>query len=588
MGSRTRKVESEEGATDLSIQGALRRYLQQAPLAFAITRGADHRLVYTNAAFWRLSGIAGRPRLGTPMAAAFTVAGEPPLSAILDRAFRSGVELLDEPITAKGRDARGWQCSIWPVIADDGRTEALGIELREKPPPDEREELQRQVAEQMLLGALRERGLAEDAEAARRRATFLAEAGSLLAESVDQASTLVALTKLALPPLGAWCIVDVLEEGNAIRRLGIYHPDPEKQKLARELQLSWVPEPEDPFGAPAMLRDAQTIAITENIELTLAATAHSVENLHVLRELGIGSLLTVPLVARNRLLGAITFVSAQRGVIYSREDVQLAEDVAARGALALDNAQVYDLALVLQRTAETANRAKTAFLGAMSHELRTPLNAIGGYIDLLDMGLRGPVTDRQHADFARVRTNQRHLALLISEILNFARVGGGHLPYALTDINAYDTMHHAIELVEPLFGQKNIVFDGVAGDRATTARADRERVTQILVNLLSNAIKFTGGGGHIGVECAVAGDRVTMSVRDTGIGIPVEKHEAIFEPFIQLKESLTDREGGVGLGLAISRDLARAMDGDLTVESWEGKGSRFTLWLPPGNDQQEA
>lgn len=561
--------------------------MQQAPVAFAITRGAEHRLVYANSAFCRLSGIVGRPRLGTPMAVAFAGAGEPAFSAVLDRAFQTSVEMVDEPIAATDPDARGWICSIWPVIAD-GRTEALGIEVREQPPPDEGEELQRQVAERMLLGALRERGLAEDAEAGRRRATFLAEAGRLLAESVDQASTLVALTKLALPPLGAWCIVDVLEEGGAISRLGIYHPDPEKQNLARQLQLSWAPEPDDPFGAPAMLRDARTVAITENVELTLAATAHSAENLHILRQLGISSLLTVPLVARSRLLGAITFVSAERGVRYGREDVQLAEDVAARAALALDNAQVYDLALALQRAAETANRAKTAFLSAMSHELRTPLNAIGGYIDLLDMGLRGPVTDMQHADFARVRTNQRHLALLISEILNFARVGSGHVTYALTDISACDTAEHAIALVAPLFDQKGIVFDGVAGDRAATAHADRERVTQILVNLLSNAIRFTSRGGHIDVQCGAAGGSVTISVRDSGIGIPAEKHEAIFEPFVQLKESLTDREGGIGLGLAISRDLARAMGGDLTVESAQGSGSRFTLSLPGGNAQPET
>ena len=138
--------------------------------------------------------------------------------------------------------------------------------------------------------------------AARRRAAFLAEAGSLLAQTVDQASTLLALTKLALP-LCAWCIVDILEEGGGIHRLGIYHPDPEKQKLAVALEASWRPEPDDAFGAPAMLRDARTIAITENIEVTLAASAHSVDNLHILRQLGIGSLLTVPLIARQRLLG---------------------------------------------------------------------------------------------------------------------------------------------------------------------------------------------------------------------------------------------------------------------------------------------
>jgi len=371
-----------------------------------------------------------------------------------------------------------------------------------------------------------------------------------------------------------------LEEGGAIRRLGIYHPDPNKQNLAHELEASWAPEPDDPFGAPAMLRDARTIAITNDIEATLSATAHSPENLHILRQLGIGSLLTVPLVARKRLMGAITFVGAQRGLSYSREEVQLAEDVANRGALALDNAQVYDLALVLQRTAETANRAKTAFLGAMSHELRTPLNAIGGYIDLLDMGLRGPVTENQHADFARVKTNQQHLALLITEILNFVKVGSGRASYVVGDVKACDAIKRAIELIEPLFEQKGIVYDGISGDSSIVARADPERVTQVLVNLLSNAIKFTGTGGHIGADCAATVDTVTLRISDTGIGIAAEKHEAIFEPFIQLKENLADREGGVGLGLAISRDLARAMNGDLTVESSEGKGARFTLSLP--------
>jgi signal transduction histidine kinase/PAS domain-containing protein len=584
---KSRKRPAAARMTELSLQEALRRCMQQAPLPFAITRGAENTVVYANSAFCRLAGIVNGDALGAAIDSLFTAPEGRALSAILDRAFRDGVELLDERIDAASERAGGWQCSVWPVIAHDGRTEALGIEIRESSSPDAALDLQRQVAEQMLLSALRERGLADDAEAARRRAAFLAEAGRLLAESVDQSTTLIALTKLALPTLGAWCIVDILEEGDAIHRLGIFHPDPEKQRLAQELEASWSPEPDDPFGAPAMLRDARTIAITSDIEATLAATAHSPGNLHILRQLGIGSLLTVPLIARKRLLGAITFVSAERGASYSAEDVQLAEDVANRGALALDNAQVYDLALVLQRSAETANRAKTAFLGAMSHELRTPLNAIGGYIDILDMGLRGPVTAGQHADFARVKTNQQHLALLITEILNFVRVGSGRIAYAIGDLKACDTMRHAIELIEPLFAQKGLKFNGIGGDLSTVARADSERVTQILVNLLSNAIKFTPAGGEISANCGSTADTVTLQIGDTGIGIAADKHEAIFEPFIQLKEGLTDREGGVGLGLAISRDLARAMDGDLTVESSEGKGARFTLSIPRATEQQE-
>ena len=573
---------------EVSIPEALRRCMQQAPLPFAVTRGADHELAYANAAFFRLAVNAGLSGLGKPIATAFTPARNAALQQILDRAFREGVELCDERIPGPGERESDWECSVWPVMTDDGSAEALGIEIRDSTARDSALELQRQVAEQMLLGALRERGLAEDAEAARRRAAFLAEASRLLAGSVDQTCTLVTLTKLALPTIGAWCVVDIVEEDDAIRRLGIYHPDPEKQTLALAMDATWGPKANDQFGASAMMRDPHTIAITSDLDSVLASTGNSAGNLRILRELGTGSLLTVPLISRQRLLGAMTFVCADAGASYSPLEVQLAEDIAARGALALDNAQVYDLAVKLKLSAEEANSAKTAFLGAMSHELRTPLNAIGGYIDLLDMGLRGPVTEAQRADFARVRTSQQHLTLLITEILNFVRIGKDNVSYAVNDINVHAAIEHAIELVEPLFAKKELTFKGITCDREVVARADADKVTQILVNLLSNAIKFTPAGGEISAECAVARDSVNLTVSDTGIGISADKLETMFEPFVQLKEGLAHREGGVGLGLAISRDLARAMKGDLTVESSEGKGSRLTLSLPRGGDDRKV
>jgi len=187
-----------------------------------------------------------------------------------------------------------------------------------------------------------------------------------------------------------------------------------------------------------------------------------------------------------------------------------------------------------------------------------------------------------------VKTNQQHLALLITEVLNFAQAGSGGMSYAVSDVNGCDALRHAIELIEPLIAQRGLVFDGISGDLSIVARADPEKVAQILVNLLSNAIKFTPAGGHISAECAAVDDTVTLNVSDTGLGIATEKLQAIFEPFIQLKEGLADRESGVGLGLAISRDLARAMNGDLTVESTEGKGTRFTLSLPRAGEHQKA
>jgi signal transduction histidine kinase len=384
----SKKRPSAARAARFSVQ----EVMQRSPLPFAITRGAERRLVYANSAFSRLAGITNGETPGVPIATVFTGTEGGALSALLDRASRDGVELLDERIETSSERASGWQCSVWPVITDDGKAEALGIEIRESNQPNIALDLQRQVSEQMLLGALRERGLADDADA--------------------------------------------------------------------------------------------------------------------------------------------------------------------------------------------ANQAKTAFLGAMSHELRAPLNAIGGYIELLDLGLRGPVTDDQRADFARIKANQQHLALLITEVLNFARVGSDGMSYAVSDVNGCDALKHAIQLIEPLIAQRGLVFDGISGDQSIVARADPEKVAQILVNLLSNAIKFTPAGGHISAECAAVDDTVTLSISDTGLGVPEDKLEVIFGQFVQLTEGLADREGGIGLGLAISRDLARAMKGDLTVESTEGKGARFILSLP--------
>jgi signal transduction histidine kinase len=565
---------------DVSVQRALQRYMEHAPVPFAVTRGAAHTLVYANDSFCHLAGVVNGDALGRPIGDAFTGRETSALSAVLDRAFRDRIVLRDESVDAAGAKATDWKCTAWPIIDAFGNSEALGIELRDGEPEDATLALQRQVAEQMLFGALRERGIAEDAEGARRRAVFLAEAGRVLAQSVDQTSTLVALTKLALPALGNWCIVDIVAGGGAISRLPIVHPEPEKQTLALQLAAGWIPEAEDPFGAPAVMRDRRTISITGDMEATLAAAAHSPENLSILRQLGVESLLTVPLVVRGTLLGALTFVGTKRGRAHSPADMQLAEDLAVRGALALDNARAYDSALVLRERAESANRAKTAFLGAMSHELRTPLNAIGGYVQLLDMGLRGPVTEEQRTDFARVRTNQEYLLVLINEILNFVHIGSGRASFDSTDVNAREAFTRAIELIEPLIVQRNIHWDGIKGAGSIVARADPEKVTQILVNVLSNAIKFTPSGGRMTAECDVKGDTVLLSVSDTGIGIPSDKFEAIFEPFVQLKDGLSDRGTGVGLGLAISRHLARAMNGDLTVESTLGKGARFTLSLP--------
>ena len=230
--------------------------------------------------------------------------------------------------------------------------------------------------------------------------------------------------------------------------------------------------------------------------------------------------------------------------------------------------------------ADRANRAKSEFLAVMSHEQRTPLNAIGGYADLLEMGVHGPLSDAQLEAVVRMRRSQRHLLRLINDVLNLARLESGRVEYNIAPVPLRAVVDNVLPMVEPQLSARRLRLElDVPTD--LVVRGDREKIEQVLLNLLSNAIKFTPGEGCIRVEAAAAGsEMVALRVRDTGVGIPANRLQQVFEPFVQVDASHTRRAEGTGLGLAISRDLARGMGGNLDVESTVGEGSTFTVTLP--------
>jgi len=230
--------------------------------------------------------------------------------------------------------------------------------------------------------------------------------------------------------------------------------------------------------------------------------------------------------------------------------------------------------------AEHANDVKAQFLAAMSHELRTPLNAIGGYVDLLELGIRGPVTDAQREDLDRIRRNQRHLLGLINNVLNFAKIEAGHVEYHFAEARLHDILDALYSLVAPQVRARGLEYEYRECPPSVIVRADVEKVQQVLINLLSNAIKFTEPGGHVRLECDCTDTTANVRVVDTGLGIPASKLEAIFEPFVQVDQAFTREGQGTGLGLSISRDLARAMGGDIKAESVFGEGAVFSLSLP--------
>jgi PAS domain S-box-containing protein len=233
-----------------------------------------------------------------------------------------------------------------------------------------------------------------------------------------------------------------------------------------------------------------------------------------------------------------------------------------------------------RQAAEAANLAKATFLATMSHELRTPLNAITGYADLLALGIRGPVSEAQLDDITRIKKSSQHLLSLINDILNFARLEAGRVEFNVSDVPVRELLADVDALVTPQMAAKGLRYQTDTCSEQLAVRGDREKIQQVLLNLMTNAIKFTDVGS-ITIACRSDGPTVRIRVSDTGRGIAPEKLASIFQPFVQIDRQLTsESQQGVGLGLAISRDLARGMGGDLTVESTLGEGSTFTLALP--------
>jgi signal transduction histidine kinase len=273
------------------------------------------------------------------------------------------------------------------------------------------------------------------------------------------------------------------------------------------------------------------------------------------------------------------FGHADAGVFTERAE-RLVTGIAVWAGVALDNARLYRAEQNARAVAEEANKAKSEFLANMSHELRTPLNAIGGYSDLLLTGVRGELTKEQRADVERIKRNQHHLLSLINDILNFAKIEAGHVKLYPREVRMHETLAQLETLIGPQLHDKQLKYHYEQCDADLTAFVDPERIRQILLNLLSNAVKFTESGGTIRVACESGPGGLHVTVSDTGCGIPQDKLETVFEPFVQLERGHTASPGGTGLGLAISRDLARAMGGDLFAESRVGVGSNFTLVVP--------
>jgi PAS domain S-box-containing protein len=419
----------------------------------------------------------------------------------------------------------------------------------------------------------------------RVRRDFLARAGEALVSSLDYQSTLGTVARLAVPTLADWCSVDIVDAGDTPRQVAVAHVDPMKVQFARDLSERYPPDHEAPTGAPHVIRTGRSELYPEIPAALLEAGAKDAEHLRLIKELRLASAMVVPLRARGRTLGAMTFVFAESGRRYGEDDLSFAEDFARRAAMAIENALALKAADdararegALRGDAEIASRAKDDFLATVSHELRTPLNAILGWTVILR---RRQVNEEVDRGLGVIERNARAQAKLIEDVLDVSRIISGKLTLALSATNVGDAVRSAIETVTPAAEARAITLSSEVADGELTVTADPDRLQQVVWNLLSNAVKFTPKGGHVSVNAERRGSHVSISVTDTGEGIRREVLPLIFEPFQQGDASTTRRHGGLGLGLAIVKQLVSAHGGTVSATSeGTGKGATFTVQIP--------
>ncbi len=450
------------------------------------------------------------------------------------------------------------------------------------------------ITERVLLGALREQDAADAAESRRSDAQFLADAGMELGASLEKEMTYRAIANLVFPRADAWCLVDVVEADGGLRRVAVIHPDPLKHAAARTLADYWRPTATDAIGVPALGGNLLSVQVQDPLAIVTAASAHDLDAGRVVEWFGAGPVLVVPLESGGRLLGAISFVGRRRDTPFTPDEIAHSEALAARCAQALERARLHAFERAVSVTAhagrveaesargvaEGENSAKDRAIALVSHELRSPLGAIANNVQILHLEICGPVTSMQRAVLDRITASHEHVMSLVDQLLDLQRLATGHMHFDIAAVSVLSAVRDAADMVAWQFTRSGVELSIDLAEDMGDLHTDRRKFTQIVMNLLSNAAKFTPAGGRVSVTGAHLDHALQLHVHDNGIGIAVEHRDAAFEPFMQVREAGRSHAGGAGLGLAISRQFARGLGGDLTLESNPGGGTTFTLTIP--------
>ncbi|HXG08276.1 MAG TPA: MASE1 domain-containing protein [Gemmataceae bacterium] len=446
---------------------------------------------------------------------------------------------------------------------------AVGSQIGQFIDRKQAEEAVRQQREELLA---REQAARADAEAARRRLAFLAEASAILAASLDYPTTLASVARLVVPSLADWCAVEVVGEDRSVEQVIVVHGDPAKEELAHQLQQCYPRIPDPLYGVARVRHTGQPELYPEVSDSLLEQFARDPEQQRILRGLGLRSAMMVPLPSRERVLGVITFASDRPGRRYGPEDLVLAQDLADRCAAALDNARLYG-------AAREADRRKDEFLAMLAHELRNPLAPIRTAVQIL--GLTG--TDTAAAARAReiIERQVRHMTRLVDDLLDVSRITRGQIKLQKepTDLGAVTA--RAVETCRALIDARGHELTVELPTEPVWLEADPARLEQVICNLLTNAARYTEPHGRISVVVRQEGPEAELRVRDTGIGIRPEMLLRVFDLFAQADRSPDQAPEGLGIGLTLVRRLVELHGGRVTAASaGPGQGSEFVVRLP--------
>lgn len=399
---------------------------------------------------------------------------------------------------------------------------------------------------------------------------FLAQASTILSSSLDYETTLAQVARLGVPRIADWCAVDMRTEGGDIKRLAVAHVDPEKVEWARELNRMNPPDPDAPTGVPHVLRTGKPEFYAEITDAMLAAAARDEEELALVRKIGFSSAIVAPMRVQDETIGAITFVSAESGRHYTQADLAMAEEVANRAALAVENARLY-------RDARRAIAVRDEFMSLASHELKTPVTSLKMYTQVL----RRQAERREEAEmterFMKMERQIDKLTGLINDLLNVARIEGGRLDYRDESFDLNAVVREAVDAVQPTTEKHTIVIEGAID---APIWGDSERIEQVVTNLLTNAVKYSPQGERVIVRLARECGSAIISVQDFGIGIDAGHLERIFDQFYRVSDPSEKTFPGLGLGLYIASEIVKRHGGTLRVQSAKDVGATFTVALP--------